>query len=137
MIHDEEKFLEVNPATLRILGFTSADEILGKHPKDTSPAFQPSGESSESASRRHIGQCMEKGSARFDWVILDSRGEPLPLEVILTRVELGGRKVIQAVINDISERKKAETELRAREARLLESEARFSTAFLFNHAATT
>src|SRR6185503_19706149 len=37
--------------------------------------------------------------------------------------------VIQAVINDISERKKAEMELRASEARLRESEARFSTAF--------
>src|SRR6185503_3925022 len=111
MLHDEEKFLEVNPATLRILGFSSADEILGKHPKDSSPPFQPDGESSDSASRRHIAECMTNGSARFDWVILNARGQPLPLEVILTRVEWGGRKVIQAVINDISERKKAEAEL--------------------------
>jgi PAS domain S-box-containing protein len=111
MIHDEEKFLEVNSATLRMLGFASAGEVLGKHPKDTAPPFQPDGESSEAASLRHIAECMEKGSARFDWVGLNANGEQMPFEVILTRVELSGRKVIQAVINDISERKKAETEL--------------------------
>jgi len=116
-------------STLRMLGFTTADEVLGRHPKDTSPPFQPSGENSESASRHHIAECMEKGSARFDWVGLNARGEQVPFEVILTRVELGGRRVIQAVINDISERKKAEAQLRASEARLRESEARFSTAF--------
>ncbi len=129
MIQDEEQFLEVNSATLRMLGFATADQILGRHPKDTSPPFQPNGESSASASLRHIAECVEKGSARFDWVGLNARGEQVPFEVILTRVELGERKVIQAVINDISERKKAETELRASEARLRESEARFSTAF--------
>jgi len=49
--------------------------------------------------------------------------------VALTRIEWSGRQVIQAFINDISERKKAEAELRASEARLRESEARFSAAF--------
>ncbi len=129
MIQDEEKFLEVNSATLRILGFDSPTAILGKHPKDSSPPFQPNGERSEVAARRYIAQCMEEGNARFEWIGLNARGEPVPLEVLLTRVELGGRRVIQAVINDISERKKAETELRESELRFRESEARFSTAF--------
>lgn len=34
-----------------------------------------------------------------------------PVEVILTRVEMGGRQLIQAVVNDISERKRAEAEM--------------------------
>jgi len=129
MIQDEEKFLEVNSATLRILGFDSPAAILGKHPKDTSPPFQPNGERSETAAHRHIAECMEKGSARFEWVGLNARGEQVPFEVILTRVEWGGRKVIQAVINDISERKQAEAGLRESELRFRESQARFSTAF--------
>lgn len=127
MIHDEEKFLEVNSATLRILGFNDAKEVLGKHPKDTAPPFQPGGESSDSASRRYIARCMKEGSARFEWMSLNAHGELTPLEVILTRVELNGRPVMQAVINDISERKKAETELqnalaRERELNQLKSE---------------
>jgi PAS domain S-box-containing protein len=137
LIQDEEKFLEVNSATLRILGFESPAAILGKHPKDTSPPFQPNGESSESASLRHIAECMKNGSSRFDWVGLNARGEEVPFEVILTRVELGDRRLIQAVINDISERKKAEAQLRASEVRLRESEARFSTAFQASPVITT
>jgi PAS domain S-box-containing protein len=137
IIQDEEKFLEVNSAMLRILGFDNPAAVLGKHPKDTSPPFQPSGESSETAARRHIAECMEKGSARFEWVGLNARGEQVPFEVILTRVEWGGRQVIQAAINDISERKRAETELHDSQLRLRESEARFSTAFQASPVITT
>ena len=72
---------------------------------------------------------MANGSARFDWVSQTPHGKQIPLEVTLTRIEWSGRQVIQALISDISERKKAETELRASETRLRESEARFSAAF--------
>ena len=53
----------------------------------------------------------------------------MDFEVILTRIEWGGRQAIQAVINDITKRKKAEAKLRESQARLRESEARFNTAF--------
>jgi PAS domain S-box-containing protein len=111
MLHDEEKFLEVNPATLRIMGYSDAGEVIGKHPAQTAPPTQPDGESSAAAARRHIDECMEKGTARFDWISLNAKGEEVPLEVILTRIETSGRRIIQAVIHDISARKKAEAEL--------------------------
>jgi PAS domain S-box-containing protein len=111
MIHDEEKFIEVNPALLRVMGFDSAADIIGKHPRDTAPPFQPGGESSAVLAAKHIAECMTNGSARFDWVSFNGRGEEVPFEVILTRIEMGGRQLIQAVVNDISERKRAEAEL--------------------------
>jgi PAS domain S-box-containing protein len=111
MLHDEEKFLEVNPATLRIMGFTDPAQIVGKHPAEMSPPMQPNGESSAAVARRYITECMEKGTARFDWVTLNAEGAEVPLEVILTRIEMSGRRIIQAVIHDISARKKAEAEL--------------------------
>ena len=111
MLHDEEKLLEVNPATLRIMGYRDSSEIVGRHPAEMSPPTQPDGESSAATARRHIAECMEKGTARFDWVSLNARGEGIPLEVILTRIEMSGRRIIQAVIHDISARKKAEAEL--------------------------
>lgn len=129
MLHDEEQFLEVNPAIVRMLGYQRAEDLIGKHPRDFSPPSQPDGQSSAVLAARHITDCLEKGVARFEWVALSAHGEPVPIEVILTRVEMGGRRLIQAVVTDIAERKKAEEELRASAARLRESEARFSAAF--------
>src|ERR1041385_9089098 len=122
VLHDENQILEVNPAAVRILGRRFAHEMLGKHPSEFSPPFQSSGESSGALARKHIAECMAKGSARFDWLACAPDGREIPMEVMLTRIEWSGRQVIQAFITDISERTRAQTEL-------AESEARFSAAF--------
>jgi len=111
ILHDEKQYLELNPAAVRILGYRSPDELMGKSPGDTAPPVQPNGEPSAVLASKHIAACMESGEARFDWVARTATGADIPLEVILTRVEWGGRRIIQAVIHDISARKKAETEL--------------------------
>jgi PAS domain S-box-containing protein len=111
MLHDEEKFLEVNPATVRILGYSSPESIIGKHPAETAAPIQPTGESADVLARKYIQQCMVEGQARFEWVARTAGGGEVPLEVILTRIAMGGRQIIQAVINDITERKQAEAEL--------------------------
>jgi PAS domain S-box-containing protein len=129
ILHDEKQMLEVNPACLRILGFHAPEEMIGKHPADTSAPIQPNGERADVLARKYIEECLVRGSARFDWLARNSRGEEIPIEIVLTRMPLGGRQIIQAVFNDITERKRTEAELRASAARLRESEARFSTAF--------
>jgi PAS domain S-box-containing protein len=111
MIHDEHQYLAVNPAMLRILGYGDPWELLGKNPAMTSPPTQPGGESSAVLAQRHMQECMTKGSARFEWVGRTAQGKDVPLEVILTRVEWGGKQLIQAVVTDISKRKEAEAEL--------------------------
>ena len=117
MLHDERQYLEVNPAGMRILGYNSPEELIGKHPRDTSPPFQPNGESSASLSAKYIDQCMTRGSARFEWVSRTAQGRDIPLEVALTRIQWSGRQIIQAFITDISERKQAEAELQKALAR--------------------
>jgi PAS domain S-box-containing protein len=111
MLHDEKQFLEINPAALRILGYERAEEIIGKHPSETSAPLQPNGESSDAMARKFIGECMEKGTAHFEWLARSPKGKEVPLEVLLTRIQMGGRPLIQAVILDITERKEAEAEL--------------------------
>jgi PAS domain S-box-containing protein len=68
VLHDENQILEVNPAAVRIMGCQSPAELLGKHPGETSPPFQPNGESSAVLARKYIQECLSSGSARFEWV---------------------------------------------------------------------
>ena len=108
ILQDEHQFLEVNPAAVRIMGCQSPEELLGKRPMDSSPPFQPNGESTEVLARKYIQECMTNGSARFEWLSRTPQGKDVPLEVTLTRIEWSGRQVIQALLNDIRERKQAE-----------------------------
>ena len=128
MLHDENEYLEVNPAAVRILGYSSQQDLIGKHPKDTSPPFQPNGERSEELASRYIAECLMNRSARFEWTARTGQGRDIPLEVILTRIEWGGRYLIQAFVTDITDRKNAEQELLkalAREKKLGELKSNF------------
>jgi PAS domain S-box-containing protein len=111
MIHDEEKYLDVNPAIVEMFGYDRPEDMIGLNPARTSPPLQPGGISSAELSRRYITECLTKGNARFDWVGQHRDGRELQVEVILTRIEMGGRRVMQAIVNDISDRKRAEEEL--------------------------
>jgi PAS domain S-box-containing protein len=121
VLHDENQLLEVNPAAVRIMGRQHAREMIGQNPHSLAPKFQPNGETSDDMGARYIQECMERGSARFDWMAQAPDGREIPIEVALTRIQWSGREVIQAFITDISERKRAQQAL-------AESEALFSAA---------
>ncbi len=112
ILQDENEFLEVNPAAVRIMGCQSPQELLGRNPTDTSPPFQPNGESTAVLARKYVRECMVNGSVRFEWTSCTPQGREIPLDVTLTRIQWSGRQVIQALLNDISERKKSEQALR-------------------------
>jgi PAS domain S-box-containing protein len=111
MLHDEHQYLEVNPAIVQILGYDSAHELIGLHPGKTSPPIQPNGDDTATLAQKYIQECLSKGHVRFEWVARRKSGEDIPVEVILTRVQWGGKQIIQAAVNNISERKQAEAEL--------------------------
>lgn len=127
MLNDENEFLAVNDAGARIFGCTPQD-LVGKHPRDLAAPFQLNGEPSGPAARRHISDCLRDGQARFEWLSRRADGTDVPLDVVLTSISLGGRKIIQAMVTDISERKRTEAELLkalARERELSELKSSF------------
>src|SRR5258705_5495096 len=86
VLHDENQILEVNPAAVRIMGCQGPQDLLGKHPSETSPPFQPNGESSAVLASKYIQECMANGGARFDWVGRTPQGREIQMEVALTRI---------------------------------------------------
>ena len=122
-------FQDCNTATLKLFGLPSKEAFLGLQPADTSPEFQADGTPSADAQIRHLNETIDRGSSRFDWLHRRDDGQVFPCEVLLQKMELGGKTLIQAVIRDITLRKKSEDELqRAKDA--AESASRAKSDFL-------
>src|SRR5690606_36740252 len=105
------RFAEVNPAAAALFGLRTED-FVGRHPAEFAAEFQPSGERSEVVARREIERCLAEGTARFEWTHLHADGHEVPLDVVLSRIPNGGKILMQAVVTDITARKKAEEEMK-------------------------
>lgn len=114
---DENGMFDCNTAYMRLFGYADRQDCYGKHPADLSPPYQPDGRDSWSVVNEKIAIAFEQGSHRFEWVHRRLDGTDFPAEVVLTAIELGNRKIFQAVIEDLTERKAAEEYLRQSEAR--------------------
>ena len=120
MLLDDKGFFDCNQATLKVMGCASREEFCSKHPADLSPPKQPCGTDSLTLARERIAAAIATGSQHFEWVHqrVDT-GTPFPAEVLLSAMQLDGRTVLQAVVRDITERKRAARELELANASLV------------------
>ncbi|MEG4326077.1 PAS domain S-box protein [Microcoleus sp. herbarium5] len=102
---------DANTATLKLFGCTAAPQLYGQNPGKLSPPFQPNGRDSLSMVNEMIAIAFERGNHRFGWVHQRLDGTDFPAEVVLTIIEVGNEKIIQAVIQDLTDRKLAEETL--------------------------
>ena len=113
MLLDVKGFFDCNRATLTMFGCATREEFYTKHPADLSPLVQPDGTDSLTLANQRIATALEKGSNRFEWMHKRAdTGEIFPAEVLLSAMKLDGRPVLQAVVRDITERKRMEEKLR-------------------------
>ncbi len=112
MLLDAQGFFGCNPATLAMFGCATQEEFDSKHPADLSPPTQPDGTDSMTLANERIATAMKEGSLRFEWMHRRTSGEDFPADIALTAMKLGGRRVLQALVRDITDRKRAEEELR-------------------------
>ena len=124
LIMEGDRFVDCNPAAVRMLRFPDKQSLLERysgatsrgarraHPADLSPPLQPDGRDSFEKAEEFLGIAFERGSHTFEWTHLCSDGEPLLVEVQLTVVRRGEKPLLHVVWRDISERRRLEAELR-------------------------
>lgn len=130
MLLDEGVFVDCNGSTLRLFGCNTKNEFCGHKPSYYSPEKQPCGTDSTDLADHHVSIALEKGENYFEW--MHKRGDTgtvFPAEVMLTRIDLNNKQIIQATVRDITIRKEAENNLR-RIAQIQNMLATLSTSFI-------
>jgi len=106
----ENRFIDCNPKTLEMFGCTR-DQIIGAQPHKFSPKFQLGNLKSKAAAMEKITYAMAGEPQFFEWIHTRYDGTPFEAEVSLNRVVIDEKILLQAVVRDISRRKKAERAL--------------------------
>jgi PAS domain S-box-containing protein len=127
-IVEDGRFVDCNRATERIFGL-SREDVLGATPARLSPPAQPTGGDSGELSRQRLVAALSGRPQFFSWTHRRGDGTDFPAEVSLVRVDVDGRRLVQARVHDITERQRVLEELTARE-RVLETVSMASTLFL-------
>ncbi|HUW06284.1 MAG TPA: PAS domain S-box protein, partial [Williamwhitmania sp.] len=108
--------IDCNIATLKVLGYSSKDDLVGRSPLEISPKRQDGADSTVKMNRM-IEHAIKNGYARFEWVHYKEDGSELPVEIMLTPILIQGKTVFYVVWRDITERRRYEKALRESEAR--------------------
>ncbi len=106
------RFIDCNKSTLKLFGCTQRDQIIGKPPQDFSPVTQSDGTPSDENTRQHTIAALAGNPQKFEWEHKRLDGTPFFVEVVLTGVNVKNEPMIQAVVRDISERRRAEEEVK-------------------------
>jgi len=110
MMLTKDGFFDGNQAAFDLFGFSSKEDFVKMHPSELSPPTQPDGKDSLTASLQHIETAFAKGKDSFEWIHKKTDGTLFPAEVRLSSLLLGEKTVLQGLVRDITDRKRAEEE---------------------------
>jgi PAS domain S-box-containing protein len=111
MLLTDQGFFDCNQRTLSMFGVYQRGEFVALHPSDISPPTQPDGRDSMTAATEKIVQAYQTGECRFEWMHARRDGSRFPAEVLLSAFDYEGKRVLQATVRDITERKRIERQL--------------------------
>lgn len=116
---EDNVYRDCNDSGLKLFGLKSKEEIIGKMPHNFSPIMQKDGNDSDKKADEMIQIAIDKGVNNFEWTHLTSDGKEVQTEVTLTTIEKGGKKILHAVLRDLTDRLLAESIIKNSEAHLI------------------
>ncbi len=115
LLLENTRFKKCNSKAVALFGCTKMKEIAGRSLIDFSPVVQPDRAGSEQKFQEKISEALGDSTQVFDWEFTRLDGNPVHSEVTLNRVIIGGKTLLQAIVRDVSERKRAEDALKKSE----------------------
>jgi len=111
-------FIDCNNAALRMLGFSSGSQLINTSVSEISPKLQPDGTDSMQRCQAIQAQCKKDGQSQFEWVHIDAAGNTFWVDIVLTAIKLNHQEIVHVVWRDISEKKRLEQQILARNDQL-------------------
>ena len=108
---DFDIFIGCNEKTVQMYGCTAKEQIIGKTPYFFSPPKQPDGQDSKEAALIKISAALRGEPQFFEWRHRHLDNSTFDAEVSLQVIELQGKKFIQAIVRDITEKVKIQRQL--------------------------
>jgi PAS domain S-box-containing protein len=110
LVLDEGVIIDCNQQTLTLFRCDPYD-IRRKTFEDLSPQKQPNGELSRPVIKKEFAAALDGGRNRFYWKNLRCDRTEFDAEVSISPTVIAGKKMVLAVVQDITERKAAEAEI--------------------------
>ena len=114
LLMENDKIVQCNLAALRMFG-SLQEQIKGKSVIDFSPEFQPNKEASARLALEIVKDANAGVPKHFEWVHSRANGSVFDAEVSLNRVKTKKQVFLQAIVRDITAKKKTEQYLRESE----------------------
>ncbi len=112
VLMSDGEIVDANQAALRQFGYEDLDTFIHTSPVDWSPARQVNGDDSSVLAQQYIDTANEEGTCEFEWVIKkNNTGQLIDLAVLVSRVELSGRTILQFTSREITERLEMQKEI--------------------------
>jgi len=115
LLLENTRIKKCNSQAVVLFGCTKLKEIVGRSIIDFSPIMQPDKVGSEQKGQEKISAALGDSTQVFDWLFTRLDGNPIHAEVTLNRVVIGGKTLLQAIVRDVSVRKRAEDALKKSE----------------------